>query len=338
MVDFIQGCKNGAHVENCGEVICGKKFKCEKSYCIPWQFVCSGEWDCPDGCDENSDHVCNEGQCVGMYLCKNRVLMCVPLSTICDSVTDCPSGDDEILCDLSSIDCPSHCHCLVYGLQCKNVSFTFKNMVSMPFHFLAVFEGCVKDLKFMNDVFGDTVHIIIQKSQIAYICGSFTFESMSDVLTIDFSKNIISILGRFCFNRHQNVVDIDLSENALENIKVFFFAQLLSLTKLDLSRNPLQYLSPHFLTNATNFVVLNLSENHFHFFGSATFKVLDVKLIITENFKICCVTHKNSKCEAQLPWFMSCSDLLPMKYIKMLFYVISVVVILLNAFSFWLTF
>ncbi len=326
-------CKNGAHVENCEEILCNKKFKCEKSYCIPWQFVCNSQWDCPDGSDENIFHFCNKEQCISMYLCKNREHMCIPLSNVCDNFADCPSSDDEVLCDLSSVDCPRHCHCLVYALQCQNVSFVFQKMAKLPFHFLAVFESFVKDVKLINNVFGDAVHVSIQNSQIVDICGIFTDENMHDVIQTDFSKNRISILRIFCFHNHQNIMNIHLSDNDIKHINVYSFANLTSLTKLDLSRNPLQCLAPYFLTNASNLLLLNLSENYFHYFSSTTFKVLDVKLIVTTNYKICCITHKNSKCEALPPWFISCSDLLPTEHLKLLFYIISAIVVLLNFLS-----
>ncbi len=158
-------CKNGAHVENCAEVMCSKNFKCKDSYCIPWQFVCNGQWDCP-WADEENVHICNKGQCIDMYLCKNKQHICVPLSSVCDANTACPFGDDEMLCDLSKVECPSHCHCLAYALYCNKVIFAFQNMVQLPFHLIVVCQGLVRHLNVINDVFGDAAHIIIQKSQV----------------------------------------------------------------------------------------------------------------------------------------------------------------------------
>ena len=35
--------------------VCNMRFKCELAYCIPWNYVCNGRWDCPNGEDENQD-------------------------------------------------------------------------------------------------------------------------------------------------------------------------------------------------------------------------------------------------------------------------------------------
>ncbi len=156
---------------------------------------------------------------------------------------------------------------------------------------------------------------------------------MVNVVQTDFSENNISLIETSCFHTHQNVANINLSANSIRQIKACSFVHLFSLAKLDLSKNPLQYLAPYFMINTTNIHTLQLLENQIHHFGSVTFQVLQVRLILTQNYKICCVTHPNTTCEAQPPWFMSCSDLLPTKYLKVLYCAISVVVFLLNAFS-----
>ena len=45
-------CINGQHLEICEAFECNMMFKCPKYYCIPWNYVCDGKWDCPEGYDE----------------------------------------------------------------------------------------------------------------------------------------------------------------------------------------------------------------------------------------------------------------------------------------------
>ncbi len=326
-------CKTGAHIENCEEFLCNKKFKCAGSYCIPWQFVCDGKWDCSTGNDERFHHICNKEQCVGMFLCHKSKFLCVPVSNVCDGYVECPSGDDETLCDLSSIDCPDGCHCLTYALQCENVSFDFQYMTKLPFQYLAFHDGFVNDFNGLNDVFGDAVHLLFQNSHISDVCAIFTLEKMIHVAEVDFRINRIFSLQTFCFHSHQKVVNILLPDNSIQNVKAYSFAHLFSLVFVDLSRNPVCHLAPYFLVNATNFKIFMLLGCHIHHLNAATFQVLNVKLVITKDFKICCVTHPSTKCEADPPWFLSCSDLLPGRYLKVLFGAISALVVLSNTLS-----
>ena len=36
-------CRNGGHLENCGNFECNMMFKCPDYYCIPWTYVCDGK-------------------------------------------------------------------------------------------------------------------------------------------------------------------------------------------------------------------------------------------------------------------------------------------------------
>ena len=44
--------RNGAHLANCKDFECNLKFKCVELYCIPWEYVCDGKWDCANEDDE----------------------------------------------------------------------------------------------------------------------------------------------------------------------------------------------------------------------------------------------------------------------------------------------
>ena len=54
-------CKNGRHLEHCKTLKCDSLFKCIFAYCIPWSYVCNGQWDCPRG---NDELICNEKKIV----------------------------------------------------------------------------------------------------------------------------------------------------------------------------------------------------------------------------------------------------------------------------------
>ncbi len=98
-----------SHLKSCEEYSCNETyFKCPGYYCLPWRFVCNGQWDCPGGRDEHWI-VCNQTSCPGMYRCKSS-RVCVSHNELCDTVSDCPMKDDEHFCleGRTKLLCPSN--------------------------------------------------------------------------------------------------------------------------------------------------------------------------------------------------------------------------------------
>ena len=123
----ITPCRNGGHLQKCKRTVCNMRFKCKMGYCIPWNYVCNGRWDCPNGEDEILYDVCDNGQvCKKMYKCKNTKQMCIHLGSVCNNKEECPLGDDELFCDLKDSECLPNCHCLLFGLFCIETVLTTK--------------------------------------------------------------------------------------------------------------------------------------------------------------------------------------------------------------------
>ncbi len=93
-------------------------FKCPGFYCVPWQYVCDGKWDCPGGLEEKN---CNRTSCPAFFKCQ-RSSICVTLQSICDVIENCPLGDDEFFCSYVGLDCPMQCNCLLFAISCHSIT------------------------------------------------------------------------------------------------------------------------------------------------------------------------------------------------------------------------
>ena len=96
----------GRVLVSCEDHVCGDKyFKCPGFYCLPWRYVCNGEWECPGGVDEKN---CDRTICPGMFMCKNSSI-CITTDSLCDLISDCYLNDDENYCPIDRVPnkCPS---------------------------------------------------------------------------------------------------------------------------------------------------------------------------------------------------------------------------------------
>lgn len=65
---------------------------CESELCIPDQWFCDREQDCPDGDDEQHCDLCQTGE----FQCLNNT--CVPQTNVCDGTAHCSDAEDETDC------------------------------------------------------------------------------------------------------------------------------------------------------------------------------------------------------------------------------------------------
>lgn len=89
-----------------------QEFACKMSNkCINKAFVCDGEYDCPDGTDEDdcNDYrkECTKGEksCpafYGAYGAESGHVLCIPETSWCNGVEDCPDGGDEKGCNFNT--------------------------------------------------------------------------------------------------------------------------------------------------------------------------------------------------------------------------------------------
>ena len=319
-------CRAGQHLYNCQKYECNAMFRCPKFYCIPWKYVCDGKWDCPHGTDELKAHNCGKRLCRNMFLCVYSQV-CVHMASVCDGVKECPHGDDEYHCSLWEIQCPDSCECIMFSVKCINLTIS-QTLFSAekPFYFVQIIQCSLPTL--WNVRRQQTfISFVLKHCKLPELCHLTV--NMRNVLSIDVSFNTLHQLPAYCFQYQLKMKLLSLNDNLLDHIYENTFAGLTSLNLLNLSNNNLKKFAASFICESVNLSVLSvLNCSLTEMYGEAfrgNFKLLEV-----DTFEICCLLKKETKCTAQIPWYRSCADLLETKSIKMMFYLVSVIILLFN--------
>lgn len=331
--DQLAPCRNGGHLEQCDKFQCNMMFKCHKSFCLPWSYVCDGKWDCAFGDEEMPTEVCQHGgKCEFMYKCMN-LTKCVHLGTICDDTLNCPFGDDELLCDLKNIGCPSECQCLSYAIRCSNM--TIKGSTQFvskhyPHVCVTMFQTTNLNiinffLKFPAVMFATLAHNRIQ--DICSICQSCL------VLHLDAGFNLVSFLVNNCFQYLWSLKTLNLTNNRISTLESKSFWNLTSLEVLCLSNNLFADLPELLFADTKTIKLLSMKNINSTNLDTNEFNDLETVKIDVTDFHLCCLLPKRGNCTSAVPWFISCTDLFPDANMKIICIVESVSTLVFNAVS-----
>ena len=142
---------------------------------------------------------------------------------------------------------------------------------------------------------------------------------------MDVKFNKISNILTGCFISLFNLKVIYLDYNSIVSVNCLSFVNLPNLNVLSLSNNPLYSIGNIIFLRSPAMKILSIRNiNLTNFYD---FKYLKVKIFDTSDFHLCCIAPSNSQCSQSIPWFYSCSDLLPkvtmkISFISMLFLVL----------------
>ncbi len=329
-LEQIVPCEEGSHLHNCQLFDCDVNFKCRNSYCVSWDDVWDGKWDCPNGDDECSEQASNNGKtCKGMFKCKGKKIVCIHLGNVCDASHNCPQIENELFCKLHDTECLPNCNCLGFALHCINTTVTSVRAY-MPFLFVRISHsdlGSVKDLSFH---FAEAVFMSLVQSGITQFCLSKTSKN---TLKLDLSYNLIQKTVKMCYFDLPNVKMICLNKNIIHCVKDQSFVDLPKLLFLNLSHNLLAAFSSHILHKCPSVKIINIEQNNLTSVGKTSMVDLHVEIMITDNYHICCVTSSETQCFSKGPWYISCTDLLPESTMRITNIVLSLVSFVLNLVS-----
>ena len=290
-------CRNGKHLPNCKKFECNMTFKCIKSYCVLWTYVCDGKWDCPEGDDEELTGICGQELiCNKMYRCKETKNMCIHLANVCDGFDHCPFSDDEMFCNLQNIYCPSVCSCLLYAIECKRLNrqnSIFHNFNGSTYFSIYIHAGSLLSAKVINR-FRNAVQVQ-NENNIKDIC---TITDLEKCLVFDVGNNLISSIGVKCFAHFSQLNVLVLSGNLIIFIKKHSFLNLHHLKFLEISSHPLRIFSNFALENMYNSKVLKFLNLSLECLDKKLFDDVNMKIIITKDYHVCCIAPESTFCSA----------------------------------------
>ena len=302
--DNLVPCVNGDHIESCQNFHCNVNFKCSGSYCIPWEYVCDGKWDCQLGDDETKSSFYHS--CKALYKCEKTQQICIHLGNICDGKINCPQGDDELFCELRQVACPQNCSCLGFAVSCDHTSVTFEETENI-FVAVSITHCNIASSDFLsNDC--QTMFLTIQSSALTQLC---LISVCQKLILLDLSTNKVERIAKRCYSSHSQIKTIILENNKIWSMHEESFVDLSNILFLSLKGNLLTHFTSDIFVNCLSLKIINLLENKISFIAELGFNRIQVTLIVTENYHICCVTLEDTGCTAKRPWHISCSDLLP---------------------------
>ncbi len=320
-------CRNGGHLASCEEFECNKMFKCQDSYCIPWQYTCDGKWDCSDGIDESHNFICeNMEWCAHFFRCQETKI-CVHLAGVCDGLKDCPVGDDELLCELHNVKCPYLCHCLALTMVCAKTNLLLTS-VMLP-HLAVSMSFSQIDVNILRN-FDNLVYLKIRSCNISKICN---YILSMNLLSLDLGYNLLAHIPSLCFEYLSRLRCVFLNDNNVVSVGTHAFTNLSAFRLLNLSNNQLTFLPSHLVPESLNMTILSVLNNSFSTINKDTFFAAQITVIQTSDFHICCIAPSQTMCQTERLWYMSCSNLLPNNATHIVSIVISVLIIILNSFS-----
>ena len=287
--------------------------------------------DCPHGYDEFNKFPCHTNRkCGNMFRCKHSQI-CISITDVCNDIVDCPNVDDELLCELKNTICPKLCVCLHFALICSKIINLDLDLSGLPFVAYHLTSCSLRTVQFLK--YNEFAAVLnLTNNEIGDSCNSISH--IYSLAAVDLSNNFMVTISKGCFMNLSNLHTINLQVNRLSLIERKSFQNLGNVKLIDMSDNKLMLLFRNTFYNIVNIDTLKLQNNLFMDINFDMFSSIPVKIMITDDFQICCISPKDTECSESPPWLMSCFNLLPNMKIRLLFSIISFIILTGNSFSF----
>ena len=283
----------------------------------------------PEGYDETYNSVCgNKAICENMYKCRNMLHRCLHIASVCDGYSDCYFADDELLCSLKMIRCPVKCKCLIFAINCRNVSPSdiLLNLhtayVSVHISYSNIFSISTVQKKLL-----EATIIKLPSNALEDVCKISLFNKL---LLLDLSFNCIKEIKRNCFSSSNTLKVLLVNNNKIRIIGLDSFTNFKKLLFINISNNPLANLPSTFLKSSPYIKILNAADLTLRDIVPEFLIDSNIRVIVTSIFLLCCAASGSNVCLTSRPWYMKCSFLLPKGSMGIFFIVISSLIVIIN--------
>ena len=332
--NLLTPCRTGEHVANCSLIQCNMKFKCPGFYCIPWSYVCDGKWDCPGGYDEGTEFKCGINRtCRNMFKCRNSQ-KCIHVGDVCNGLKDCNTGDDEYMCSLAGLLCPSSFICIGLGISCYSINYT-NNLISvLPYNTIFLNYCDLVFLEVILNIIKFPTFLSLQHNNLRFVCT--ILPGLRKTITIDIGFNLVKNVNPNCFENGFKLISIKLNNNLISIFQRVVIFQLKKLQYLNLNNNFISTLFFDYHLMVPDLKIISIRNNRLSTISSRLFDELNVKIIVTNNYLICCKIPLRSTCPSVKLWYESCEHLLLQTSITVCAFCYSLFLIITNAFVIFL--
>ena len=152
-------------------------------------------------------------------------------------------------------------------------------------------------------------------------------------ILLDLSFNLLKRIQNKCFSSTRFLKSLAINNNNIISVEKHSFYDLFNLKLLSLANNPIIHLHYSFLIHIFYLRLLSIVNVSFHDINPKSFHGSKINLIITEDYHICCIAPSGTVCTAFQPWYISCSDILPLLSMKKFYISISILIFILNLLS-----
>ena len=124
-----------------------------------------------------------------------------------------------------------------------------------------------------------------------------------------------------------------MNDNLIRHIEDQSFTNLQSLKFVNLSNNNILNVPQFIFLNTQSMDIISIKNNPLRSIHENAFQNVEVKLIESTSYQICCIVNQKVKCNAEKPWYMSCSDLLSNGTMKFIYVLMSIFIMCVNTVS-----
>ncbi len=291
--------------------------------------MCNNRIDCPGGLEERN---CIKRTCKHQFRCRKSA-RCVAITSICDAVNDCPLADDEYSCQVIWKECPSHCTCLLFVIECKDWEMT--NNATFPYVKISIFNAYIPSITIFMKSFNQAVYFTLWNVSMSNICLQVRKSNkMSFTKSISIPFNDVSILSTRCFSSMPFLTYVNMSFNCIYKLEVHSFDKTRSLSILDVSHNKITHIIYSVFSGPIMLQLLNLKGNLIDSISYDLFELISIKKILTDSYKVCCISNTfKVACDSEPEWPYTCLSNVLNGYISKVFiWVFGVIGFFLNVF------